>query len=120
MASVQKTWHKWNDFWNTRQKSCFFLNIGLGTLEYEGQKTLVACKTMNRKTETIRPINDDNISEEEEKFRRNQQHMAFIERDVLFLGKDCKFTAALVFADFDDDHFYLVQAAVCQFETKWI
>ena len=68
---------------------------------------------MDRKTKKINNTNDENMSVEEEKFRRNQQHMAFIERDVLFLGKDCKYTAALVFADFDDDHFYLVQAAVC-------
>ena len=56
--------------------------------------------------------NHGKLSTEEKDFIRNTQHMAFTERDVLFLGKDCKYTAALVFCSYDDDNFYLVQDAV--------
>ena len=62
----------------------------------------------------LRNIDQKNEKETEENmnFRRNQAHMVFTERDVLYLCKDCKYTADLVFADIDFDHFYLVQAAV--------
>ena len=80
----------------------FILNTWSCWLNFEGHTAIVACKTINRKEK----------NSTDENFERNQAHMAFIERDVLFIGKDCKFTAALVFADVDEDNYYLVQAAV--------
>ena len=87
------------------------MNTGSCELKFEGKETIVACKTMDRRTKKTNQHNDEE-TEEDKTFRRNQAHMAFTERDVLYICKDCKYTAALVFADVDDDHFYLVQAAV--------